>query len=110
MQIVKATHEIISLRALYTVRKPGHTAWTTGIDSYADAVRECREADDQAGHGHCVYAELMIDDQDIKALRLEASIAGDRVQVVLCDRAIGGDVSAREECEVAIANALAQHD
>lgn len=41
----------------YTVRRPGCTAWETGIASCEAARREAREANRVCSPGHHVYAE-----------------------------------------------------
>jgi len=46
-----------------------------------------------------------ISDSDIRELRGEAGVAGDRKMVVLCDRALDGDESARIVCEQVIRDA-----
>lgn len=46
----------------------------------------------------------------LRALRTEASQAGDLAQVTLCDRALDGDTAALVECARVIADAQAQED
>lgn len=49
-------------------------------------------------------------DADIHALRVEAGAAGDYEMVVICEEALAGNLSAREECERVIAAARAMRD
>lgn len=41
----------------YSVRRPGNTAWAQGINSLAEARRECENANRIVSIGHRVYAE-----------------------------------------------------
>lgn len=53
---------------------------------------------------------MKITDQNLRQLRSEALSAGDELQVELCNKALSGDVFAREECARVIENARAQED
>lgn len=45
-----------------------------------------------------VAARMLLSDEQIEALRDEASVAGDEKQIAICDRALGGHEAARAEC------------
>ncbi len=51
-----------------------------------------------------------VSDDQIRALKEEAAIAGDLAQVELCALALSGDVGARRKCVDAIADAKAMND
>lgn len=51
-----------------------------------------------------------VTDAQIRALRIEAGAAGDLDQITLCSRALGGDASARAQCQDAIDSARAMAD
>jgi len=40
----------------YTIRRPGHAAWVTGLTSYEEAVKELRCANDVCP-GHMIIME-----------------------------------------------------
>jgi chorismate mutase len=47
-------------------------------------------------------------EEQIEALRAEAGEAGDQAMVAICDRALAGSASARDECAEVIADARAE--
>lgn len=54
--------------------------------------------------------DSLVSDEDIEALRTEASAAGNAEQIALCDAAADGDAAAREKCVLAIVAAWTAAD
>lgn len=51
-----------------------------------------------------------VTNRQVEALREEAASAGDMAMVEICNRALGGDAEARQECGRVIAAAAAMGD
>lgn len=100
----------------YTLTSIKHTETMTG--TLREAIIRARAIDEDYQPAFGVTVSVgdrtlletgHADDDAISALRDEAAMAGDDVQVDLCDRALtGDDEEARVSCLVAIAEAAAQ--
>ena len=99
----------------YTVRRPGLTAWETGIVGIENAWKSQEEANRVSAPGHIVVREDAepqpeIDDDTIEQLSDEAGAAGDLAMVAICTLALDGNRQARATCAQVISDAHAMRD
>lgn len=73
-------------------------------------TEEDAEADRDGSRAVAAIRELRVTDDQIEQLKTEAARAGDLEQVRICERALRGNVQAREECERVIRAAKAMED
>jgi hypothetical protein len=92
----------------YTIRRPGGTSWADGVKTLDEADAERKNANRVAGPGHIITEPLT--DAMIRALRDEAAAAGDTDMVTICDSALAGDDTAREDVADAINDDRAMDD
>ena len=92
--------------------------WTSELGAALRAAcRGCGEGNDgiedywgvtEDGHEWRVELRGAVTNEQIRRLREEARSAGDREQVDLCTRALGGDGEARDACAATINDATAR--